>query len=60
MLWSPLTSLPKVDGSAPQLAATGNIHPKTLQVHDSHKKTENADASIKAVKDWSRVNGVIG
>ena len=47
MLWSPLTSLPNNDGSAPLLATTRNINQRNVGVLDSYRKPKMVHATIK-------------
>ena len=60
MLWSPLTSLPNSDSSAPQLPATGNTDQKNVGVPDSYSKPKMVHATGKSLKNWSRNNCVTG
>ena len=60
ILWSPLTSLPNSDGSAPQLGTTVRLNPLNVGRADSYIKLKMVHATSESLNIWSRENCVTG
>ena len=58
--WSPLTSLPNSDGSAPELATTIRFNQLNVAPLDSYSKAKMVIATSESLNIWSPKNCLTG